>query len=164
MSVRMRRRCLHGLLAGMMMVVFGSVGMAQPNDPAYGVWKLNLAKSKYSPGPAPKEGTVTIEAAGPGRKVTVNVVAADGTPVKWGYSGNFDGKDIRVTGDNPDADVVILKRLSANTTRSTWKKVDKRTLVNGISVSADGKTLTVATTGVNAKGQTVKNTQVFDKQ
>jgi hypothetical protein len=164
MSVRMRRRSLHGLLAGMMMVVFGGVGMAQPNDPAYGVWKLNLAKSKYSPGPAPKEGTVTIEAAGPGRKVTVTVVAADGTALKWGYSGNFDGKDIRVTGDNPDADVVILKRLSASTTRSTWKKGDKRTLVNGISVSADGKTLTVASSGVNAKGQTVKNTQVFDKQ
>jgi hypothetical protein len=164
MSVRMRRRCLHGLLAGMMTVVFGSVIMAQPNDPAYGVWKLNLAKSKFSPGPAPKEATVTVEAAGPGRKVTVNAVAGDGTPLKWGYSGNFDGKDIRVTGDNPDADVVILKRLSANTTRSTWKKADKRTLVNGISVSADGKTLTVAQQGVNAKGQTVKNTQVFDKQ
>jgi hypothetical protein len=96
--------------------------------------------------------------------VTVTVVAADGTALKWGYSGNFDGKDIRVTGDNPDADVVILKRLSASTTRSTWKKGDKRTLVNGISVSADGKTLTVASSGVNAKGQTVKNTQVFDKQ
>lgn len=163
MNVRIRW-CLLGLVAGMMTVVFAGVGMAQPNDPAYGVWKLNLAKSKYSPGPAPKEGTVTIEAAGPGRKVAVNVVAADGTSVKWGYSGNFDGKDIRVTGDNPDADVVILKRLSANTTRSTWKKGDKRTLVNGISVSADGKTLTVATSGVNAKGQTVKNTQVFDKQ
>ena len=163
MNVRIRR-CLLGLVAGLMTIVFAGAGMAQPNDPAYGVWKLNLAKSKYSPGPAPKEGTVTIEAAGPGRKVAVTVVAADGTALKWGYSGNFDGKDIRVTGDNPDADVVILKRLSANTTRSTWKKGDKRTLVNGISVSADGKTLTVATSGVNAKGQTVKNTQVFDKQ
>jgi hypothetical protein len=164
MSVRMRRRCLHGLAAGMVMVVCGSVvGMAQPNDPALGVWKLNLAKSKYSPGPAPKEATVTIEAAGPGRKVTVNAVAGDGTPVKWGYSGNFDGKDVRVTGDNPDADVVILKRISANATRTTYKKAGTRTLVNGISVSPDGKTLTVASIGVNAKGQTVKNTQVFDK-
>ena len=164
MSVRMRRRCLHGLAAGMVMIAFGSVGIAQSNDPAYGVWKLNLAKSKFSPGPAPKEATVTIEAAGPGRKVTVNGVAADGTPVKWGYSGNFDGKEIRITGDNPDADVVMLKRISANTIRTTNKKGDKRTLVNGVSVSPDGKTLTVAQQGVNAKGQTVKNLQVFDKQ
>jgi hypothetical protein len=164
MKVRIRRQCLLGLVAGMMMGVFGSVAIAQPADPAYGVWKLNLAKSKYSPGPAPKEATVTVEAAGPGRKVTVKAVGGDGTTLNWGYSGNFDGKDIRVTGDNPDADVVILKRLSPSTTRSTWKKGDKRTLVNGISVSADGKTLTVAQQGVNAKGQTVKNTQVFDKQ
>ena len=60
------------------------------------MWKLNLAKSGYSPGPAPKELTVTIEAAGPGRKVTVNGVAGDGSRLAWGYSGNLDGKDIRV--------------------------------------------------------------------
>jgi hypothetical protein len=144
----MRRRCFHGLLAGILVVAGSSLAWAQANDPQYGTWKLNLAKSKYSPGPAPKEGTVTIEAAGPGRKVTVNGVAADGTAVKWGYSGNFDGKEIRLTGNNPDADVVILKRISANAVRTTNKMAGKRTLVNG----------------VNAKGQTVKNTQVFDKQ
>ena len=163
MNVRIRR-CVHGLAAGMLLIAGSGVATAQATDPQYGVWKLNLAKSKYSPGPAPKEGTVTIEAAGPGRKVTVEGVAADGTPVKWGYSGNFDGKEIRVTGTNPDGDVVILKRVSANAVRSTYKLAAKRTTVNGISVSADGKTLTVATTGVNGKGQTVKNTQVFDKQ
>jgi hypothetical protein len=142
----------------------GVVGLAQSKDPAYGVWKLNLAKSKYSPGPAPKEMTVTIEAAGPGRKVTVKGVAGDGTPINWGYSGNFDGKDIRVTGDNPDADIVILRRISPSATRTTFKKADKRTVVNGLSVSPDGKTLAIASRGVNAKGQTVKNTQVFDRQ
>lgn len=164
MSTRMRRRCLHGLVAGMVMVVCGSVGIAQRDDPAFGVWKLNLAKSKFSPGPAPKELTVTIEAAGPGRQVAVSGVAGDGTPVKWGYSGNFDGKVVRVTGDNPDADVVVLKRISANTIRTTYQKSFKRTLVNGISVSPDGKTLTVAQQGVNAKKEAVKNTLVFDKQ
>ena len=163
MSVRMRR-CLLGLVAGILVVAGTSLAWAQATDQQYGTWKLNLAKSKYSPGPAPKEGTVTIEAAGPGRKVSVSGVAADGTEVKWGYSGNFDGKEIRITGNNPDADVVILKRISANAIRTTNKMASKRTLVNGVSVSPDGKTLTVATTGVNAKGQTVKNTQVFDRQ
>jgi len=163
MSARMRRY-LPGLLAGILVVAGSSLAWAQANDPQNGTWKLNLAKSKYSPGPAPKEGTVTIEAAGPGRKVSVSGVAADGTAVKWGYSGNFDGKENPITGNNPDADVVILRRISANAIRTTNKKAGTRTLVNGVSVSADGKTLTVATTGVNAKGQTVKNTQVFDKQ
>jgi hypothetical protein len=152
------------LLVGAVIVAGAATGIAQGTDPAYGTWKLNLAKSKFSPGPAPKEATVVIEAAGPGRKVVVTGIAADGTPVSWGYSGNLDSKDIRLTGTNPDADVVAIKRMAPNATRSTYKLAGKRTLVSGVSVSADGKTLTVATTGVNAKGQTVKNTQVFEKQ
>jgi len=141
-----------------------SAALAQDKDPANGTWKLNVAKSKFSPGPAPKEVTVTIESAGPGRHVEANGMGPDGTAMKWGYSGNFDKKDIRVTGSNPDADVVMLRRLSPTTVRSTYKKDGKQTLVNGVSVSEDGKMLTVAQSGVNAKGQTVKNTLVFDRQ
>jgi hypothetical protein len=158
-----RRRYLAWLTAGVAAMMC-AVGIAQTTDPAYGVWKLDVAKSKYSPGPAPREQTVTIEPAGPGRKVTVKGVASDGTPIAWGYTGNFDSKQNRLTGSNPDADFVLLKRLSPTTTRSTFKKNNKTTLVNGVSVSADGKTLTVASSGVNAKGETVKNTQVFTKQ
>lgn len=163
MSLRLRR-WIPGLLAGAIVVAWCGVALAQDKDPANGTWKLNVAKSKFSPGPAPKEMTLTIESAGPGRHVEVSGVAGDGTAMKWGYSGNFDSKDIRVTGSNPDADIVMLKRLSPTTTRSTWKKDGKRTLVNGVSVAADGKSLTVAASGVNAKGQTVKNTFVFDRQ
>jgi sugar lactone lactonase YvrE len=58
----------------------------------------------------------------------------------------------------------MLKRLTPTSVRSTYKKDGKRTLVNGVAVSADGKTLSVAQSGVNAKGQTVKNNMVFDRQ
>jgi hypothetical protein len=163
MSLRLRR-WIPGLLAGVIVVAWCGVALAQDKDPANGTWKLNVAKSKFSPGPAPKEMTLTIESAGPGRHVEVSGVAGDGTAMKWGYSGNFDSKDIRVTGTNPDADIVMLKRLSPTTTRSTWKKDGKRTLVNGVSVAADGKSLTVAASGVNAKGEAIKNTYVFDRQ
>jgi hypothetical protein len=158
----MVRRCLLGLAAGV--ILCAGVTTAQEKDPMFGVWKLNVAKSTFSPGPAPKELTATIEASGPGRKVSVTGVNADGTPLKWGYTGNFDREEYKVTGTNPDADVVILRRVSPNATRTTYKLAGKETLVNGISVSADGKTLTVASTGVNAKGQTVKNNQVFERQ
>jgi hypothetical protein len=161
---RRMRPYVYGFLAGILWIASSGTGIAQATDPQYGVWKLNPAKSKFSPGPAPKELTATIEADGPGRKVTVTGVAGDGTPVKWGYSGTFDGKDIRITGSNPDADVVVLRRVAPNATRTTYKLAGKRTIVNGLSVSADGKTLTVATSGVNAKGETVTNTQVFDRQ
>src|SRR3954453_20203947 len=113
MNTQTRRRCLRGLAAGVIVLACGGATAAQSGDPADGVWKLNVAKSTYSPGPAPKQVTVTIETAGPGRKVAVDGMAGDGSPLKWGYAGNFDGKDIRLTGANPDADVVMLKRLSA---------------------------------------------------
>ena len=164
MIVSTRRRLLRGLVVGMLIVGCAGVATAQEKDPMIGTWKFNAAKSNWSPGPAPKEMTVTIEPAGPGRKVEVVGVAQDGSAIKWGFTGNFDSKDIKITGSNPEADVVMLKRLSPTTTRSTYKKGGNRTLVNGVSVSADGKTLTVASTGVNAKGQTVKNTSVYDKQ
>jgi hypothetical protein len=160
----MRRWCVGGLAALLVAGVSVSVPTGQAKDPAFGTWKLNVAQSKFSPGPAPKESTLTIEADGPGRKVAVVGVTGDGTPVKWGYSGNFDRKEIKVSGNNPDADVVTLRRIDANSTRTTYKKDGKQTLVIGIAVSADGKTMTVVQSGVNAKGETVKNTLIFDKQ
>jgi len=34
---------------------------AQTNDPRIGTWKLDVAKSKYSPGPAPQSVMVKVE-------------------------------------------------------------------------------------------------------
>ena len=53
--------------------VLAGAAFAQ-SDPQVGVWKLNVAKSTYSPGPGPKSGTTTIEAAGAGTKVVVDQV------------------------------------------------------------------------------------------
>ena len=39
-------------------------------DPAVGTWKLNVAKSRYSPGPAPKSNVITIAAAGDTLKIS----------------------------------------------------------------------------------------------
>jgi hypothetical protein len=164
MSVGIRRWGIAGLAAGLIAMASAGVVTAQGKDPAFGTWKLNVAKSKFSPGPAPKESTLTIEPDGPGRKVSVASTTGDGTAVKWGYTGNFDKKEYKVSGNNPDADVVMLRRISANATRTTYKKGGKQTLVNGVSVSPDGKTLTVAQTGVNGQGQAVKNSLVFEKQ
>ena len=161
-----RWRSLFALSAGLAVIVGAAAASAQPKpDPAHGVWTLNLEKSKYSPGPAPKSGTVTIEAAGPlARKVTVEGVGPDGTPVKWGYSGNIDGKHNKVTVANPDAETVTIKRLGRRVIETTFKRAGKATVVNKSTVSPDGKTLTVVTTGTSASGQTVSNTQVFDRK
>lgn len=134
------------------------------SDPQVGVWKLNLAKSKYSPGPAPKSGTTRIEAASAGAKVIVDQVAGDGTARHWEFTANYDGKDSPVTGNNPDADMVARTRTNANTVQTISKKGGKVTTTQASVVSTDGKTRTVTTTGVNANGQQVNNVAVYEKQ
>src|SRR5690242_15721322 len=71
---------------------------AQMNDPRIGTWKLNVAKSTYSPGPAPQSVTVKVEAAGQGEKATTDFVNANGTRTTTQYTANFDGKDSPLTG------------------------------------------------------------------
>ena len=159
-SMRWWRRC--ALAAAMAAVL--SVGIAaQKPDPASGAWKLDVAKSKFSPGPAAKSGMVTIDATATTRKVNAEGVTADGTPMKWGYTATIDGQEAPVTG-NPDGDTISVKRVSPSSVETTLKKAGKVTIVNTATVSADGQTLTVTSKGTNAKGQTVNNVQVFEKQ
>ena len=133
-------------------------------DTQVGVWKLNVAKSKYSPGPAPKSATTTIEADGTGTKVSVDQMQADGTSRQWGFTANYDGKDSPMTGVNPDADSVARTRVNANTIQTISKKDGKVTTTQTSQVSTDGKTRTVTTKGMNADGKKVNNIAVYDKQ
>jgi hypothetical protein len=133
-------------------------------DSQIGAWKLNPAKSKYDPGPAPTAGTTTIEAAGKGTKVTVDQTLPDGTKRHYTFTSEYDGKDAAITGNNPDADTLARTRVNATTVKTVQKKGGKVTVTQTSVVSADGKTRTVTSTGVNGKGQTVKNVAVYDRQ
>ena len=75
----------------------------------------------------------------------------------------YDGKDYPFTG-SPDADSIALRRVDANTTEATLKKMGKVSLTTKAVVSADGKTRTLTTTGTDRRGQKVNNVAVFEKQ
>ena len=136
---------------------------AQARDPRISTWKLNVAKSKFSPGPAPQSLTVKVELAGKGEKATTEFVNPDGTRTTVQYTANFDGKDYPLTGSQV-ADSVSLKRIDARTTDRTDKKGGKVAQTLRRVVSQDGKTMTVTVKGTNAQGQKVNNVVVFDKQ
>jgi len=136
---------------------------AQATDPRIGTWQLNVAKSKFSPGPPPQSQTLKIEASGRGEKVTSEAVNADGTPTTTQYTANFDGKDYPLTGSQI-ADMVSLKRVDARTTERTDKKGDKVMTSITRVVSADGKSMTATVKGTNAQGQSTSNVAVFEKQ
>ena len=139
------------------------VASAQSKDPFVGTWRLNVAKSKYT-GPAPKSITSTYEAAGQGYKVSVRNEPASGAVQQYSYTTSLDGKDSPVTGNNPNADTIAVKRIDANTIELVNKKGGKATTTQRNVVSPDGKTRTVTTTGTDPQGQKVNNVGVFEKQ
>jgi hypothetical protein len=148
-------------------VAVSSTVQGQAADPWIGVWKPNLAKSTFSPGPTPKTpGTVTIESApGGGIKLVIDGMNAQGKPIHTESVGAFDGKDHPVKGaPNPNA-MSAFKRIDARTIETQAKADGKTpTVTTRAVVSADGKTMTLTQTGQNIKGVAVKNVIVLERQ
>jgi len=133
-------------------------------DNNLGTWKLNVAKSKFSPTAAPKSQTLKIEAWGAdGVKYIAEGVDAEGKPSKWELQAKYDGKFYAFTG-NADADMLAYKRIDANTVEAITQRAGKETGKTVIVVSKDGKTRTLTQTGTNAKGEKINNLIVYDKQ
>src|SRR5215831_2117096 len=85
-----------------------------------GTWKLNTAKSKYSPGPGPKSQTIKQEAWESGVRLTADGVDVDGKATHTEYAAKYDGKDYPWKG-NANADTISVKRIDDNTYESVWK-------------------------------------------
>jgi hypothetical protein len=152
---------LSGLTVSAVVALAASTSAQNPQGLA-GTWKLNTAKSTFSPGPAPKSMTVTYVPAEKGVKIVVDVVPVDGAAQHWQMSGNYDGKDYPVTG-NPNADTAAFKLIDDRTGESTFKKGGKVTSTNRRVLSADGKTLTITSKGTTADRKPRSDVQVFEK-
>ena len=145
------------------LVAFALPALAQAPSQLFGTWKLNVAKSKFSPGPPPKSMSITYSPAGFGMKIVVDTVPADGAAQHWEMSPTFDGGDHPVTG-NPDADLISIRRISDTKGESTFKKKGgKVTSVNVRTLAPDGKSLTIETTGTTADGKPRHDVAVFEK-
>jgi hypothetical protein len=150
-------------VAGLIALSLSATLQAQA-DNQLGTWTLNLAKSSYSPGPAPKSETRLYEPFGKrGITATFERVDAEGHKVTLSYSANYDGKDYKYLG-SPDADTITLKRVDAYTVEATLKKNGMVVQTSTAVVSKDGRTRTVTTSGKNGRGQQIHNVVVFDKQ
>jgi hypothetical protein len=150
---------LVGLLFGSAVVPAGAV---KP-DPFVGTWILNVAKSKYAPGPAPRSASVTYESVKGGLKVTATGVDAMGNPTRTEYAAVFDGKDYPATG-SPDWDMIAWRRVSSHRIDFTRKKGGKVVQTGTIVVSANGKTRTVTADGTTASGVKLHNVSVYDRK
>jgi hypothetical protein len=131
-------------------------------DPQMGTWKLNEAKSKFTPG-STKNTMVVYEAAGDKVKITVDGVDSKGKHTHNEWTGKFDGKDYPVTGD-PMSDLRSYKQINDRTLELTMRRRGYNVGHGRIVVSDDGKTRTVTTKGTDRQGKDFKNMAVYDKQ
>ncbi len=153
------------LLVGTLLAVAGvavTLAAAAP-DPVVGTWTLNLAKSKFNPGPAPKSQTRTYTASDDGISLTVNGIGADGSAMSQQSTFKYDGKAYSITG-SPDYDAIALKRVNGSTVKSTMMKAGKQVGLTTRTISAHGKVLTLTTKATGADGKPYDNVGVYDKQ
>ena len=137
--------------------------LAQSQEAFYGLWKVDMSKSKYSPGPAPKSNMKKYEPWQDGFKATQDMVTAKGDKVHLEVAAKLDGKDYPAKG-SPDTDTFAFKKLDARTYEVVQKKDGKVTITAKMVVAPDGKSRTITQTGKNAKGEAVSNQIYWDKQ
>jgi len=132
------------------------------SDPFVGTWKLDVAKSKFDPGPAPQSQTRTWDASG---KVSVEGINAAGKPMSYGYPIMKDGKDYPPMGAIPNkADTISTKKIDSNTIEANFMRGGKHAESTKFEVSKDGKMLTINAKGTNPDGSAFNNVTVWEKQ
>lgn len=133
-------------------------------DPQVGVWRINLAKSRYNPaGLAPKSTVVKVDPVANGVKVTVDTTDAANNTIHYDYTAKYDGKEYPVVGD-PGRDATSMKKIDELTFEQTNKKSGKVTTINRWVYARDGKSRVQTTTGANPQGEKIDNRIVWDRQ
>jgi hypothetical protein len=133
---------------------------AEPPPQLIGTWRLNVAKSKYSPGPPLRSETRMYTRSAEGVKGVVSRVYADGRTERYEYMANF-GKDIMVTGI-PEYDSVTLRKVDELTSDAVLSHAGNVYGVARRTIAPDGKTMTI-TFDRKSQEARVHNVAVYDK-
>jgi len=155
------RRMFGRVLAVLAITAVAALGA----DNSIGTWKLDIAKSKYTPAPMPVKSLTSVrEAVAGGVKVTTSGERTDGA-VNSGYTAKYDGSWATVTGTGSPYDSISIKQVNANTLTYEAKQTNGKYRASGRTViSSDGKTMTTKAKGTDANGAPMTLTLVYEKQ
>jgi hypothetical protein len=146
----------------------GRAALAGDADAFLGTWTLNSAKSTLPQGGPPIVVTLTVTDAGGGKYKSVTETSVAGQAYKVEITFAVDGKDYVpvVTPAPPGMPPTSqsYERVSAKAYKSTVKMNGQVAATSTSEVSADGKVMTVKTTGAGGAGGDALNTLVFDKK
>ena len=152
------------LVAGLLVFMIPRITVAQ-NQLFEGTWKVDVAKSRYQPGPGPSSETLRFEPVGGGFKVSLDGVNQLG-PYHSEATGKFDGVDVPVVASpaRQASFTYAFRRIDDH----TWEIVikvngERRILVHNV-VSGDGKTMNGVSTAVTNQGQVTSQVVTYEKQ
>jgi hypothetical protein len=114
---------------------------AGATDPILGTWKLNLSRSKYIPGPAPRSQTRIYKETADGIFVTIETIDNTGRrrpPIV--FSEKYDGKDYPITGSTI-GEALALIRINDYVAEATMKHAGKVIATTRRLITDNGKTL-----------------------
>jgi len=132
-------------------------------DPVLGTWKLNVARSRFIPGPGWQSQIRVYRTTPSGVSVTWTGVDAAGQTMHVSYTYKYDGQDYPMAG-SASYDTLNAIRIDAWTVRSEEKRDGKTVGIAVRTVSPDGKVLTISDEGTNRKGGAFSQLLVFDRQ
>jgi hypothetical protein len=148
----------------------GRAALAGDADAFLGSWVLNAAKSSLPQGGPPINMTLTVSAAGGGKYKSMTEMSVAGQAYKVEITFAIDGKDYTpvVTpappGGTPPT-TQSYERVNGRSYKSATKMNGQVQATSTSEVSADGKTMTVTTSGAaGGAAAGVLNTLVFDKK
>jgi hypothetical protein len=165
LMTRFRKRRVVGVLS-IAMAVLAAGGVvsraAAEEDPVLGTWLLNVAKSRFNPGPPPKSVAVTFFTAGKAVHEVINVTDANGI-TQSGYTAHYDGQDYPLRG-TAGVDSVSLRRIDSKTVQRIDKRGGQPRMTYIRRLLPDGKTMTVEQKGTDPQGRPVSNVLVFNRK
>ena len=144
----------------------GAVAPQSPETPeedlVLGSWILNLEKSSYDPGPAPRSQTRTYERVPEGIKATITTVDSKGQSVTSRYTAKYDSLEHPLTG-SATVNAIALKRINATTAEATLTHARKLIGTARRVIDQDGKRMTITFRGTDENGRAVTNVAVYEK-
>ena len=158
------------LALGLVVGLPGRGALAGDADAFVGTWVLNAAKSSLPQGGPPIDMTLTVTDAGGGKYKSMTEMSVAGQAFKVEITFAIDGKDYTpvVTPAPPGGappTTQSYERVSARSYKSATKLNGQVAATSTSEVSADGKTMTVTTSGAGGgPAAGVVNTLVFDKK
>jgi hypothetical protein len=126
-----------------------------------GIWRLDVSKSTYSPGPPPTSETRTYVRDGTNILGTIERAFRDGRRERIEYTANFD-REYPVLGTDA-YDHVILKRIDRFTAEAVLSHAGRVFGTSRRVIAEDGKSMTIRFTTDGTAGTTVRNMAFYEK-